>query len=340
MPREDLPSVSETVPVTIPMTTPSAAPLHMAPVKRRGRRGPLGTVDAVPVLAAILAGALLLIVVASAAVLIVRMLLFGSSAGAAFLSTFPGTSELPDWVPVGQPAWVQWQHWLNAFFIVLIIKTGWMVRTQRKPSAMWQPRSGRGTKISIEVFVHVFLDILWLANGVVFWILLFATGQWARVVPVSWDVFPNALSAALQYLSLSWPAEDGWTNYNALQVLAYFVTIFLAAPLAAVSGLRMSPFWPTRAARLSRVYPVETARRIHFPVMLYFLLFIAVHLILVLATGALRNLNHMFWGSDESGSWAGFWMFLLGIAAIVGGVLALRPFVIQQLGAVFGKVGR
>ena len=75
---------------------------------------------------------------------------------------------------------------------------------------------------------------------IIFVVLLFATGQWMRVVPTSWDVFPNALSAVLQYASLNRPVETGWVNYNSLQLLTYFITIFIAAPLALITGLRTS----------------------------------------------------------------------------------------------------
>jgi len=322
-----------------PAPRPAAAtrPTVAAPVPRSAARR---LADVSGGLTALVVGGFALLVIACAAVLLVRIWLFGSESGAAFLRAYPGEVEPPAWAPEGQPAWAMWQHWLNAFFLVLVIKTGWTVRTQTKPSAMWQPRSGTGKRIAIELWAHLSLDLLWLVNGLVFVVLLFATGQWIRVVPFTWEFLPNALSAALQYVSLSWPTEDGWVNYNALQVLAYFVTIFVAAPLAAVTGFRMSPLWPSRPEGLSRAYPLGLARSIHFPVMLYFVLFVVVHVVLVFATGALRNLNHMFWGTDDSGSWAGFWMFVLGIAAIVGGVVAARPFVMQQLGAVFGKVGR
>ena len=76
------------------------------------------------------------------------------------------------------------------------------------------------------------LDAIWVLNGVIYWILLFATGQWTRIVPTGWDVFPHAVSVAIQYASLDWPLENGWVNYNALQLLTYFVTVFVAAPLA------------------------------------------------------------------------------------------------------------
>ena len=84
--------------------------------------------------------------------------------------------------------------------------------------------------------------------------------------------------------------------------------VLLAAPLAAISGYRMSGMWPKGNAKLSAAYPIEWARKIHFPVMLYFVLFIIVHVALVFATGALRNLNHMFAARDDAGL-AGFWVF-------------------------------
>ena len=39
-------------------------------------------------------------------------------------------------------------------------------------------------------------DSLWLLNGLVFYVLLFTTGQWRRVVPTTWAVFPNAAVGA------------------------------------------------------------------------------------------------------------------------------------------------
>ena len=201
---------------------------------------------------------------------------------------------------MGLPAWLGWQHFFNVFLIVLIIRSGLQVRTEKRPAAFWTPRwskSGQG-KISLNLWFHQSLDILWLVNGVIFVVLLFATGQWMRVVPTSWEVIPNAVSAGLQYLSLDWPLENGWVNYNSLQVLAYFATIFIAAPLAVLTGVRMSGLWPKNATTLNRIYPVEWARAVHFPVMLYFVAFIVVHVALVFLTGALRNLNHMYAAQD------------------------------------------
>lgn len=255
----------------------------------------------------------------------------------AFLAAYPGTYAPAVAVAPGFPAWVQWQHFFNTFLIVLIIRTGWQVRTEKRPSAFWSPRSNKKRRISLNLWFHNALDLLWFANGVIFVVLLFVTGHWVRLVPTSFEVFPNAVSAALQYVSLNWPTESGWANYNALQQLAYFTTVFIAAPLAAITGVRMSGVWPKNAARLDRAFPIEWARALHFPVMLYFVLFIVVHVTLVFATGALRNLNHMYAGNDGLG-WTGFWIFAGSTAVIVAGWIAARPVVIAPIARLFGTV--
>jgi thiosulfate reductase cytochrome b subunit len=254
-----------------------------------------------------------------------------------FLTVYPGEYHLPDAAPVGIPAWIGWQHFFNVFLMVLIIRSGMRVRSEKRPTVFWTSKRPGASKISLALWFHQSLDILWLVNGAVFIVVLFASGQWLRIVPTSWEVFPNALSALLQYLSLNWPTENGWVNYNSLQQLAYFATVFLAAPLAAASGLRMSGWWPKRAERLNNAYPMEWARAVHFPVMLYFVGFIVVHVFLVFATGLLRNLNHMYASQDES-SWTGLWIFVGSAVVIAGAWFAARPLILVPIGKLFGKV--
>lgn len=253
-----------------------------------------------------------------------------------FLERYPGAYDLPEAAEPGFPWWAQWAHFLNFFLMALVIRSGYQVRTQQKPPAFWTPRSG-GKKISINLWLHQSLDILWLANGLIFVVLLFASGHWMRIVPTSWEVFPNALSALLQYMTLDWPVENGWVNYNSLQQLMYFLVVFIAAPLAAITGVRMSEFWPKNAKTLNRIYPVEAARAIHFPTMLFFVLFILIHVFLVFATGALRNLNHMFGGTDAV-NWVGFWLFGAAIAITAAGWYAARPLVLAPIAKQFGQV--
>jgi thiosulfate reductase cytochrome b subunit len=213
------------------------------------------------------------------------------------------------------------------------------VRREKRPKASWTPRWNPARKISLTLWLHQCLDLLWIVNGILFVVLLFATGQWMRVVPTSWSVFPNAISAALQYASLNWPTDDGWVNFNSLQQLTYFAVIFVAAPLAALTGVRMSGLWPKKADRLTRRYPVEVARAVHFPVMIFFVAFIVVHVVLVFATGALRNLNHMY-GASDAENWVGFWIFVASVAVTGAGWLLARPLVVAPIASLFGRVGR
>ncbi len=265
-----------------------------------------------------------------------------SDGGAAFLAQYPGETELPAGAPVGLPWWLLWQHFLNALLLLLIIRSGWLIRTTTRPPAYWSPRKKRGpgapTRIGLHVWFHLALDVVWVANGILFFVLLAVTGQWMRIVPTSWDIVPNALSAGLQYLSLDWPTESGWTNYNSLQVVAYFVTVYIAAPVALLTGIRMSPFWP-KDGPLVHAYPVTIARRLHFPTMIYFVAFIVVHVTLVLATGALRNLNHMYAGRDD-GSWWGLGIFAISLAVMVAAWILARPVLLRSLAGLTGTVSR
>ena len=183
--------------------------------------------------------------------------------------------------------------------------------------------------IGLARWWHLGVDALWLLNGLVFVVLLFATDRWQRLVPTSWDVFPNALSVLIQYLSLDWPAENGWVAYNALQLIAYFITVFIAAPLALITGLGMSPALSTRFRRISSVLSIQTARSLHFLVLVWFLVFIVMHTTFVFTTGLLVNLDHVYAGRTDGG-WAGFWLFAASMAIVVVGWVAATPFTIRH----------
>ena len=136
-----------------------------------------------------------LLFAAGMAVLAVRFLL-SLQPMQEFLAAYPGEYPLPEGAPVGIPPWLGWQHFFNAFLIVLIIRSGLQVRTEKRPSVFWSPRNNGKRKISLNLWFHQSLDILWITNGLIFIVLLFVTGQWMKIVPTSWAVFPNAISAA------------------------------------------------------------------------------------------------------------------------------------------------
>jgi thiosulfate reductase cytochrome b subunit len=283
---------------------------------------------------------------AAVAVFVARWFV-SSEIGNAFLAQYPGTIKANPTTPTGIPVWLNVQHFLNAFFIVLIVRTGWMVRTVQRPEAYWtnKPtrlfgRKSEPRKISLHLWLHMALDLLWVINGAVYLVLLFISGHWQRLVPTSWDILPNAASAAVQYASLNWPQENGWVSYNSLQQLAYFAIVFIAAPLAAISGLRMSHLWNSRPdSKLSRVFPLAAARAVHFPTMIFFVLFVVAHVSLVMLTGARQNLNHIFASSPGDG-WLGV-VLLVGLIAVTAAAWFFsKPVFVQPIASLFGKVTR
>ncbi|MCZ7533739.1 MAG: molybdopterin-dependent oxidoreductase [Acidimicrobiia bacterium] len=298
-----------------------------------------------------------------------------------FIARYPGTVEPPNALQdAGFPVFVGIQHFLNLFLMIFIIRSGIQILADH-PRLYWTRHSTPGRdwfrfqepvpedplwtakedsvglpqqvglpgirhSIGLARWWHLGVDVIWLANGLVFYVLLFATGHWMRLVPTSWAVFPNAVSVLIQYLSLDWPAEHGWVAYNSLQLLSYFVTVFVAAPLALVTGLGMSPALSTRFKRLSKLLSIQVARSLHFFVLVWFLLFIVMHVSMVFMTGLLRNLNHMYAFRNDD-SWIGFTVFSLSMVVVVIGWVAATPFtlrkprVVQRVGyALIGPIQR
>ncbi|MEO8687881.1 MAG: molybdopterin-dependent oxidoreductase [Solirubrobacteraceae bacterium] len=281
-----------------------------------------------------------------------------------FIERFPGTVKpSPSEATTGFPVWVRWQHFFNLFFLIFIIRSGVQILSDH-PRLYWTRHSTPGRdwfriqnpvpkdplwtakqdsislpgqvglpglrhSIGLARWWHLGVDAFWLLNGVIFFVLLFATGRWERLVPTSWDVFPNALSGLIQYLSLDWPTDNGWVAYNSLQLLAYFITVFVAAPLALITGLGMSPALSTRFRRVSTIFSIQTARSLHFLVLVWFLAFIVIHVFFVFTTGLLVNLNHIHAGRDDE-SWIGFGLFAASMVVLIVGWVAATPFTIRH----------
>ncbi len=281
-----------------------------------------------------------------------------------FIARYPGTvySATAE-QDAGFPLWVAVQHFFNLFLMMFIIRSGWQILADH-PRLYWNRGSTPGSEwlrfqkpvpadplwtakqdsvalpgyvglpgirhsIGLARWWHLGTDVLWLLNGLIFYILCFATPHWKRLVPMSWDVFPNAASVFLQYLSLDWPQENSWVAYNSLQLLAYFVTVFIAAPLALITGLGMSPALSTRFKFVSRHLSIQTARSLHFLVMVWFVAFIVMHVTFVATTGVLRNLNHIYLGRNDAG-WAGFVLFMISMAIVAAVWVAASPFTLDH----------
>ena len=246
----------------------------------------------------------------------------------------PGPAETPE--PFGFPAWLRITHYVNFLFIILLIRSGLQILMDH-PRLYWNVHCTPGTEwlrltpievpkdrvwtakddsrylspwIGLPGYRHTigmarhwhFLSVLfWVANGLVFVVLLFCTGQWKRLVPTSWQIVPDAWAVFVHYATFHLPPEpDGFYRYNALQQLSYFGVVFVLAPLAILTGPSMSPALDqpihvvSEAARQSPDRPLAPLsrhvrlRRVH-----------RRSCGMVVITGFVRNMNHIVVGTDE-----------------------------------------
>lgn len=204
----------------------------------------------------------------------------------------------------------------------------WTAKKDSVALPRWLGLPGFRHSIGLARWWHFSFDLLWLVNGVIFFVLLFATGQWARIVPRSLDVFPNALSTAVQYLSLDFPANESFLRYNGLQIIAYFLTIFVAAPLAVVTGLLQAPALAARF-KLKGLLNRQVARSAHFAVLCWMVVFILMHTLMVFTTGVVGNLNHITLGSSTDSWWAVV-IYVLWMVVVVVLWLWASPFTIRR----------
>lgn len=289
----------------------------------------------------------------------------------AFLVRYPGAPASAYVVNSGFPAWLRLSHFLNLFFMAFIIRAGlqiladhprlywhrdctpgtdwfrfqkpvptgrvWTAKDDSVTIPGWLGIPGLRHSIGLARWWHFSVNLLWTINGVAFYVLLFSTDQWQRVVPTTWAVIPNAASTALQYLSLTFPPDHSWTRYNSLQQLAYFATVFIAAPTSILTGLMQSPAISNHLGWFGRVLNRQRARSIHFLALWWFLLYILAHVTLVFITGARVNLN-MMWAGVHDGSWSGFAVFVPAMALVAVTWWLASPFTIRHA-RVVQKVG-
>ncbi|MCB0933516.1 MAG: molybdopterin-dependent oxidoreductase [Mycobacterium sp.] len=205
----------------------------------------------------------------------------------------------------------------------------WTAKDDSVSLPRWLGIPGLRHSIGLARWWHFGFDALWLLNGAVFYVLLFSTGQWRRIVPQSWDVVPNAASTAIQYASLDFPANEGFVAYNGLQLMAYFLTVFVFAPAAFVTGLMQAPAIAARFGLGAGPANRQVARSLHFLILVWMVMFIGIHTIMVFSTGLVGNLNHIVFGTDTGSLWA-LWIYLMAMAVIVVLWLAASPFTLRH----------
>lgn len=234
-----------------------------------------------------------------------------------------------DSTALGFPLWIRLTHFFDILFLSLLIRSGieilgahpmlywnddctpgsewvrftrkrmpsnelWTAEDEKQPYSPLVALPGRD-HLGLGRYWHFAALVGWIVTGALYVLLLLFSPQWQRLVPTSWDIFPHAAQAALDYLQLKLP--PGGNPYNALQQLTYFGVVFLLAPLQIATGLAMSPAVAGRFSWFPRLFGGrQAARSIHFLGMFAFVAFIVHHTALVFAHGIVHGLAEMVLG--------------------------------------------
>jgi thiosulfate reductase cytochrome b subunit len=143
---------------------------------------------------------------------------------------------------------------------------------------------------------HFFFAWLFVLNGAIY--LAYSTG--GHLVR---DLLPSAAElkhigrTAWDHVRLRFPRGDEARSYNAIQKLAYLVVILVILPLMVLSGLTMSPAIDAAFPQLLTVFGGrQSARTIHFLTAFALILFVFVHVMMVVLSGAWNNMRSMITG--------------------------------------------
>ncbi|HST03680.1 MAG TPA: molybdopterin-dependent oxidoreductase [Chloroflexia bacterium] len=233
----------------------------------------------------------------------------------------------------GFPLWIRMAHWVNFLLIGFVIRAGiqilaayprlywndhcipgtewakftkkvihperpWIAREQEED---WSPLIAQpGNSLGLGRHWHFAALGFWVLNGLIYVVLLFATGGWTRLIPTSWSVIPEAWDTLVGYVSFRVPPPDAFQPFDPLQQLAYAGVIFILAPFLILTGAAQSPAVEAQFPWYARLFGGrQTARSLHFIGLVAFLVFIAIHVTLVVLTGFGNNMGNIVLGQHD-----------------------------------------
>jgi thiosulfate reductase cytochrome b subunit len=147
--------------------------------------------------------------------------------------------------------------------------------------------------------VHFAAAWLLVFNGLVYVLFGLFTGHFRRdLLPVSRELRPRHMLADIwSHIRLRRARGEAARRYNVLQKLAYLIVVFVLLPVMVLTGLTMSPAVTAAMPFLFDWFGGrQSARTIHFLVADLVVLFVLVHIIQVVVTGAFNNMRSMITG--------------------------------------------
>lgn len=324
----------------------------------------------------LLVPAFFVVAIGGVIVIVIFSWLYRQPAVQSFMAAYPGV-PLHSPVKPGYSLLMRLTHLFNFLFLIFLVRSGinilldhprlyltihctpgkewlrwrgdvpknklWTSKDDSVTVPRWLGIPGGRHTLGISRHWHFMFDILFILNGAIFIILQFALGEWQRLVPTSWQLFPQAVTCIIQYASLHDPSKiygmNGYVRYDALQQLSYFAIVFIVAPLQILTGIAMSPGFDNEHKWYQRLFGNrQIARSLHFLLMCIFIGFYIIHMVMIAYTGLIVNLNGITINSNGSG-FIGFWLTIL---AVLGGITLTiwannfswkHPRVLQKIGA-------
>jgi len=249
------------------------------------------------------------------------------------------------------PAWLRITHFLNFLFLSLLVRSGLEILSAHpklywnddcEPGSEWlsfnrtpYPKDRLFTADDQETAFPSWIALPgrkhwdlgrhwhfiavngWIATGLIYLAMLLGTGEWRRLVPVSWQVFPGAWQVGVQYLHLHFAGPHGLRN--PLQQLTYAGVALVLAPLSIATGAAMSPAVAGRFPGYLRIFHGrQAARSIHFICLGCYVLFFIGHITMVALHGFRAELALICTGSAAApGLGRASAIGLAGLAAVL-----------------------
>ena len=156
-----------------------------------------------------------------------------------------------------------------------------------------------GADLAIARDWHFLMAWMFVFNGTIYLLFGLFSGHFRRdLAPASDQLRPRHIMADIwNHIRLRRPRGDAAKRYNVLQKLTYLAVIFLLLPAILASGLTMSPAVTAAFPFLFDLFGGrQSARTIHFVAANLLLLFVLVHVVEVLLSGAFNLMRSMITG--------------------------------------------
>ena len=157
----------------------------------------------------------------------------------------------------------------------------------------WALTMPSGRSLATGRVIHFFFAWVLVGTLLVWALASLWNGHWRALIPSRTDL-RGLPGDVMNHLRLRFHhARD----YNVLQKLAYAGVLFVALPLMIATGLTMSPGFNAVAPWLLEVFGGrQTARTIHFVVMLALVGFFVIHMVMILAAGPINEIRSILTG--------------------------------------------